>query len=236
MTQGFDVAILEYTIAAGPATRDRALADALAAWRLIKAQVPTLGLHGGRFGVMGYSAGGHLGARLTSYLAESEQPDDLMLIYPAYLNDGAGQCAWRRSDRRPCRRDDFLSPLRPTTTPAAYRVAANTQPSGGKPAASATGNPQGRRAWLRNEQEFARRCEAMAATARRIPGALPAVRPQSNPAAAAVSQKWVDRHRQKCAAVAREKFDLILIGDSITHNFERPEYQGVWNQFFRCAR
>ena len=83
--QGFDVAILEYTIAAGPAMRDRALADALAAWRLLKAKRPALGLHGGRFGVMGYSAGGHLAARLTAYLADSEQPDDVMLIYPAYL-------------------------------------------------------------------------------------------------------------------------------------------------------
>ena len=83
--QGFDVAILEYTIAAGPATRDRALDNALTAWRLIKAKAATLGLHGGRFGVMGYSAGGHLAARLTSYLAASEQPDDVMLIYPAYL-------------------------------------------------------------------------------------------------------------------------------------------------------
>ena len=26
-------------------------------------------------------------------------------------------------------------------------------------------------------------------------------------------------------AVAKEKFDLIMIGDSITHNFEKPEYQ-----------
>ena len=84
-TEGFDVAILEYTIAAGPATRDRALADALAAWRLIKAKAPALGLHGGRFGVMGYSAGGHLAARLTAYLPAAEQPDDVILIYPGYL-------------------------------------------------------------------------------------------------------------------------------------------------------
>ena len=66
--------------------------------------------------------------------------------------------------------------------------------------------------------------------------APPASRPQANPAEAVVSQGCVDRHRQKCAAVAKEKFDLIMIGDSITHNFEKPEYQGVWNQFFAPRR
>ena len=75
--------------------------------------------------------------------------------------------------------------------------------------------------------------------AKRWPGLLadflrtpPVAKPQANPAEAVVSQGWADRHEQKCAAVAKEKFDLIMIGDSITHNFEKPEYQGVWNQFF----
>jgi len=36
--QGFDVAILEYAVSAGEKTRDLALADALAAWRLVKSQ------------------------------------------------------------------------------------------------------------------------------------------------------------------------------------------------------
>ena len=66
--------------------------------------------------------------------------------------------------------------------------------------------------------------------------APPVVRPRVNPAAVAVSQGCDDRHRQKCAAVAKEKFDLIMIGDSITQNFEKPEYQGVWNQFFAPRR
>ena len=96
--QGFDVAILEYAIAAGPTTRNRALANALTAWRLIKAKTASLGLRGGRFGVMGYSAGGHLAARLTSYLPAGEQPDDVILIYPAYLQEtisGTRICAVR---------------------------------------------------------------------------------------------------------------------------------------------
>ena len=40
------------------------------------------------------------------------------------------------------------------------------------------------------------------------------------------------RHEQKVEAVRKRKFDLLMIGDSITHNFENPEYEKVWKQFF----
>ncbi len=40
------------------------------------------------------------------------------------------------------------------------------------------------------------------------------------------------RHAEKVAAAKAGDHDLLMIGDSITHNFEKPEYQAVWNQFF----
>ena len=86
---GFDVAILEYHVAAGSGTRELALADALAAFRLLKARHAEFSLSGSRIGVMGYSAGGHLAARTVQQLAANEQPDDLILIYPAYLHETA---------------------------------------------------------------------------------------------------------------------------------------------------
>ena len=85
--QGFDVALLQYHVSSGPHTRDLALADSLQAFRLLKARAPALGLHGGRFAIMGYSAGGHLAARTAQNLADNEQPDDLILVYPAYLHE-----------------------------------------------------------------------------------------------------------------------------------------------------
>jgi acetyl esterase/lipase len=85
--QGFDVALLEYHVASGPQTRELALADALAAFRLLKSKAADLELHDGRFGIMGYSAGGHLAARTVQNLGANEQPDDLILVYPAYLNE-----------------------------------------------------------------------------------------------------------------------------------------------------
>lgn len=89
---GYDVVLLEYHVAAGAQTRDLALHDTLAAWQLIKARPAALGVRGGRLGMMGYSAGGHLAARAVQTLATNspdQQPDDLILIYPAYLDEVA---------------------------------------------------------------------------------------------------------------------------------------------------
>jgi hypothetical protein len=85
--EGFDVALLEYHIASGPKTRDLALSDALKTFRLIKSKSGILGLHEGLTGIMGYSAGGHLAARTVQNLGKDELPDNLILIYPAYLQE-----------------------------------------------------------------------------------------------------------------------------------------------------
>ena len=85
--QGFDGALLEYHVSSGPQTRDLALADALKAFRFLKSSAPSLQLHNGRLAIMGYSAGGHLAARTVQNLGANEQPQDLILIYPAYLNE-----------------------------------------------------------------------------------------------------------------------------------------------------
>ena len=235
--QGFDVAILEYTISAGPNTRNRALADALAAWRLIKAKAAKLGLHDGQFGVMGYSAGGHLAARLTSFLAENELPDDVILVYPAYLNEtlqGTRVAAIRPPAAATGRlfvtiaandNADWVSSCR--------EYSAVWKANGGKARLEILkdgGHGFGIKKDLPGD---ARRWPDLLADFLRAPLAAG---PEVNPAEAAVSQGCADRHRQKCAAVAKQKFNLILIGDSITHNFERPEYQGVWNQFFAPRR
>ena len=40
------------------------------------------------------------------------------------------------------------------------------------------------------------------------------------------------RHAEKVAAVKAEKFDLLMIGDSITHNFDNPAFKPVWDVYF----
>ena len=40
------------------------------------------------------------------------------------------------------------------------------------------------------------------------------------------------RHAEKVAAIKGRAFDLLLIGDSITHNFDNAASKAVWEQFF----
>ncbi|OYV07079.1 MAG: hypothetical protein CFE26_02940, partial [Verrucomicrobiales bacterium VVV1] len=48
-----------------------------------------------------------------------------------------------------------------------------------------------------------------------------------------VPQRGMERrHAEKVAAAKAGDHDLLMIGDSITHNFDKPEYQAVWKQFF----
>ena len=82
---GFDVAILLYRVSAGEGTRDLALADAKKALELVQKRGGEFGLSTEKIGVMGFSAGGHLAARLTSATASAAPPDFAVLIYPAYL-------------------------------------------------------------------------------------------------------------------------------------------------------
>lgn len=86
---GYDVVMLEYHVSSGPKTRNLALEDAAAAWQLVKNKPETLGVHGRRAIVMGYSAGGHLATRLLQNLSTEQQPDDVVLVYPAYLDEHA---------------------------------------------------------------------------------------------------------------------------------------------------
>jgi lysophospholipase L1-like esterase len=53
-----------------------------------------------------------------------------------------------------------------------------------------------------------------------------------NPAAIPTEGYSRKRHDEKLALVAQKKFDLIMLGNSITNNFEKQEYQQIWKQFF----
>ncbi len=55
-----------------------------------------------------------------------------------------------------------------------------------------------------------------------------------NPATIPVPQRGFEaRHADKVATLAKHKFDLLMVGDSITHNFERSIYQPIWDQFYK---
>ncbi|MCX7006936.1 MAG: alpha/beta hydrolase [Kiritimatiellaeota bacterium] len=82
---GYDVAILLYRVSAGKETRELAIGDAKTALALLQKRGGEFGLSTKKIGVMGFSAGGHLAARVTRATAEGTPPDFAILMYPAYL-------------------------------------------------------------------------------------------------------------------------------------------------------
>ncbi|MCU0785942.1 MAG: alpha/beta hydrolase [Verrucomicrobia bacterium] len=95
-TLGITGIVLKYRV---PKNRDGALQDLQRAVRLVRARQQEWNVDGARVGVMGFSAGGHLCARLStthgiaSYPPLDEvdrldaRPDFAVLVYPAYLGD-----------------------------------------------------------------------------------------------------------------------------------------------------
>ena len=99
---GITAAVLEYRV---PDKREAALADAQRALSLLRSRSRAFGIDPRRLGVLGFSAGGHLAARLSVGSAvrayapidavdrADDRPDFTLLLYPAYLLDGAGRIA-----------------------------------------------------------------------------------------------------------------------------------------------
>lgn len=85
---GWDAAVLLYHVNEGDKTRELALADAKAGLALLQKRGAEFSLTTSRLGVMGFSAGGHLAARVAR---ETNTPAFLALIYPAYLEKD-GKC------------------------------------------------------------------------------------------------------------------------------------------------
>ena len=95
---GYTAAVLHYRV---PNKRDGAFQDGQRALSLLRARAGEFGIDPKHLGVLGFSAGGHLAARLAAGFGtraytpvdESDRticrPDFALLIYPAYLLDPA---------------------------------------------------------------------------------------------------------------------------------------------------
>ncbi|MHA4809034.1 GDSL-type esterase/lipase family protein [Flavitalea flava] len=254
---GFDVAILDYSIAVGPEapgrkflesqlprttlprawTLDRALSETLKAFRLLRTGYDSLGLHGGRFGIMGISSGGHLAARTVQRLADQEQPDDQILLFPSNLDETIPGTVIPA----------IMPPLHPKGRLLAIMSTINN-PSW------ITGCSEYVKVWKGYDGQAVYRLLNDSVTSQVIqltqflgsagennftspnpaanPAPNPAPNPATNPAAIPVAGYSPDRHGEKLKLVASHKYDLIMLGNSITNNFEKPEYQPVWQQFF----
>lgn len=75
--------------------------------------------------------------------------------------------------------------------------------------------------------------EALAETiAAFLNGELVFKHPDENPAALPVEGYASQRHAEKIKLLASNKYDLICVGNSITNNFENPQFQPVWEKYF----
>ncbi|MEO5910762.1 MAG: GDSL-type esterase/lipase family protein [Pelobium sp.] len=233
-TQSFDVAILEYHVGVGQKIRDSALVDALKAFRLLQANRTVFGLRGNRLDLMGLSSGGHLAARTVQRLDEKEQPDNVILISPSYLNE--------------THIGTVFPAVMPPLNPAARLFA--------------TFSANDNKDWIKSCSEYAKTWKGYdgQATFQLLPdssyvtgvdvypfdeklklvgilkdflvSAVPDKDTRPNPAAVPVEAWSKKRHAEKLEAVAKDKFNMIMLGNSIINNFEHPEFHAVWNQFY----
>lgn len=96
---GMTAIVVKYTV---PNDREAAFKDGMRAMRLARGHAEEWNIDPDRIGVMGFSAGGHLSARLSTDFNNqnyeaidaadnlSVRPDFSMLIYPAYLDNESG--------------------------------------------------------------------------------------------------------------------------------------------------
>jgi lysophospholipase L1-like esterase/acetyl esterase/lipase len=236
--EDFDVAILEYHIASGPQTRDLALEDALKALRLLETNRAALGLRGDRLDIMGFGAGGHLAARTVHKLSEKEQPNNVVLISPSYLDETLTGTVFPA----------VMPPVNPTA-----RLFVTF---------SANDNKE----WIHSCSEYAKTWKGYDGqeTFQLLPDSdyisgndidplneklklsgllkdfLISVTenkdPGPNPATIPVEGYNKKRHAAKLEEGSPKNSDLIMLGNSITNNFEKPQYQPVWNQFFASRK
>jgi acetyl esterase/lipase len=94
---GLAAAILKYRV---PDNREGAFQDVQRAARLIRGNATAWNIDPAKIGILGFSAGGHLGARLCAHSSDKTYPafdradelsaevDFAILVYPAYLETG----------------------------------------------------------------------------------------------------------------------------------------------------
>ena len=237
---GFDVALLEYRVGKGSEARDLALADALKAYRLLKLNPESFGLQGTYLAIMGCASGGHLAARAVMNLSTEEQPQDLLLLAPLYMHETAANSVFpvifppfapraklfaaclagqEKVSVRAC--EEYVKSWKGFDGAATFQLLAHHS---SLPQAGGGEQPGG--------DSSARRPQLDSLLRLFFAQGPPVPDLKVNPAALPVAGGNRGRHAEKLALVAKNRYDLIFIGNSITHNFEKGQYQPVWNQFY----
>ncbi len=232
-TEGFDVAVLEYRIGSAD-SRNLALTDALQAIRKLKTNAKIFGLHNERLALLGIGSGGQLAARAVQRLSETEQPDKLILISPEYLNETLKGTVYPA----------VMPPVQPKA-PLLVSFAADENKDlvrcgqeyaktwkgyDGQAMFSLIIDSQFSESSDLNPLEGSQNLQAQIKSFLSSKSEVAALGP--NPATVSVEGYAKKRHAEKAELLKTNKYGLLMFGNSITHNFEKPEYQPIWNQFF----
>jgi lysophospholipase L1-like esterase len=203
---GFDVAIFEHR-----SSGDTALEFLIRAFRSLKTKQAA---HT-RLGMVGLGSGGRLAAIAVQKM--DSQPDDLVLISPAGLGDYLP--------------GTVLPAAMPPVAPTARLL---TMVSDEDSTSLIHSSSEYTKTWkgydgvaiFRATSDFAGLLDSFLLSKPAIPDT------SVNPATVPVAGYAIKRHEEKLDLISKKKFDLIMVGNSITNNFEKPEYQPVWQQFF----
>ena len=222
--KGFDVVVLDYSINRGKRSHDLAIEDGLKGYRLLRQKRIQPDLAGPKLVILGIGTGGHLAAEVTRRLGGQEQPADLMLIDPEGMDETLPGTVLP-AVRPPVHPDARLLLLLENSDSAAAQgsviYAKTWQGYDGEmkiiriAGKGASGNHD------REQTEW----EFLLSPKKEKTGG-------DDPAEVAVAGYARERHQEKSDSLKHHRYDLLMIGNSITNNFDKPEYQSVWLQFF----
>jgi lysophospholipase L1-like esterase len=169
-----------------------------------------------RISIMGLGKGGKLAAESVQFMKGKEQPENLILVSPKGLDSVLPGTVYPA----------IMPPLQPTA-----RLFCAYFPDDDK--TSIINGAEYAKKWIgfsgygvfHMEENWTVQLSAFL-------GKHPIQEKGGNTAAIPVAGYSADRHARKIALVRKNKYDLILLGNSITNNFEKPEYQDIWNQYY----
>jgi len=160
--------------------------------------------HNTRLDIAGVGAGGSLAARLVQRLDSTQQPANLLLVSPQGMEETLPGTVMQA----------IMPPVIPHTV-----LFSNAKTEYFK-------------TWIGYDGTAVIDSNTTSLMTAFIKGGERKAMLATNPAAVAVEGYSPKRHAEKVALVQQEKFDLVMLGNSITNNFEKPEYQPVFQQFY----
>lgn len=201
------------------------LNDAIKAFRLIQSD-SELKLNTGTTCIVGNSEGGKMAALTTYELKEDERPDDLILVNPSHFDE-----------TRPGTVFPVINPPLSTKTKLLCVTDSLVLSKIEKKAAA-----EYFKTWIgydgvafykeiaHNRNSENKKLIEILTSFRN--GEMVFPKEKDNPAALPVEGYSPQRHAEKIALVKNHKYDLLFVGNSITNNFEKPEFQPVWKKYF----